>query len=296
MKKWLIILIVLAVLYGVSSAASKFFETQGDQIAVIPITGTIVSTSTSSLPLQQGSVTSTEIIDFLKDAEKKDSVKAIILEINSPGGTVVATREIAAYVKTIEKPIIAVIREVGASGGYWIASATDKIIADPLSITGSIGVIASYLEFSELLEKFGVSYEGLKAGELKDIGSPFRKMTSEERTIFQKKLDLIHEYFIAEVAENRQLSKQQVKNVATGVYFLGKEAKDLGLVDELGTREDAIAEAKNMAGIEDAEIVEYEKESSLLDLVTGIRTESFFSIGRGIAAELKGSEGLQIRT
>ena len=299
MGKLIKVIAIIAVLYLISSLASKLLGDdldQTDKIAVVPIKGVITTSAGSISPLQQSGTTSKEIIEFLEKAEDDKKVKAIVLDINSPGGTVVASREVAEKVKEIEKPTVAVIRDVGASGAYWIATASDLIVADPLSITGSVGVIASYLEFSELFDEYGITYQGLKAGELKDMGSPFKTLTSQERSIIQKKLDRVHEHFIDEVVKNRELPESSVSEISTGVYFLGEEALELGLIDEFGNKADAIDRAEELAEIEDSKVVEYEKESTLLDVLTNINAMSFFYMGKGIGAQLQQTEmkGLEI--
>ncbi len=280
---------ILVVLFLVSLGISKILAFDiGNKIAVIKISGAIVSDETK-IPFQSTLATSSKIIEFIEDADKSDSVKGIVLEINSPGGTVVASKDVADKVKSVNKPVVALIRDVGASGAYWVATAADKIVADPMSITGSIGVISSYLEFSDLMDNYGVTYEGLKSGKYKDIGSPFKKLTGDERGILQKKLDLIHDYFISEVAANRKLSEDKTRQLATGVYFLGVEAKDLGLVDELGGKDLAINITKQLAGITDASIVTYEETESLLDVFSRIESSGAYYFGRGFAAQLQDS-------
>jgi len=141
-------------------------------VALISVEGIIMGGGSS---FGQEIVSSKTIVDFLKDAEEKSRVEAVVLEINSPGGSAVASDEIASQIKKMEKPVVVVIREVGASGGYWVASAADYVIANRMSITGSIGVISSYLEFSGLMERYGVSYERLVAGEYKDTFSRVKR-------------------------------------------------------------------------------------------------------------------------
>ncbi|MEK6861624.1 MAG: signal peptide peptidase SppA [Nanoarchaeota archaeon] len=286
--KFSTIITVIVILYLVSYLTSKFIVEDGisNKIAVIPIEGTIGSSSTK-VPFQKIDASSEKIISYIKDANENKYIKGILLDINSPGGTVVASREIAEAVKKSNKPVVAFINEIGTSGAYWIASASDKIISDQLSITGSIGVIAGYLEFSELFEKYGVTYESLKSGKYKDIASPFKKMTEEERNILQKKLDLIHKRFIEAVAENRDLSKNSVEKLATGIYFLGEEAKDLGLIDILGTKELAINITKELANISEASLVEYKEAIGIFDLLSQIGAHSSFYIGKGIGSSLK---------
>jgi protease-4 len=285
-KFWFFIIIVLS-LWLLSFLISSVFKVEdfGDKIAIIPIKGVITTDGFEDI-LRSGGVSSTSIVKSIQKANSDSSVKGIILEINSPGGTVVASKEIANEVKKSNKPVVSLIREVGASGAYWIASSSDNIVADPLSITGSIGVIGSYLEFSELMEEYGVGYERLVAGDLKDTGSPFKKLSEEEKSLLQDKLDIIHEVFIEEVAKNRDLDKKEVKEIANGFFYLGKEAKELGLVDELGDKELAINITKKLANVEDINIVRYEEKRGLSDLLSKISAYSFYFIGRGIGKEL----------
>lgn len=235
------------------------------------------------------STSSTDIIELLEKADANKNVKAIILEINSPGGTAVASKEIADKIKQIKnhKPVIAWIREVGASGAYWISSASTKIIADPLSITGSIGVISSYLEFSELMEEYGVSYEGLSSGKYKDIGSPYKKLTLEERNILQKKLDLIHNYFVNEVSLNRNISRSKIQDIANGIFYLGIEAKSLNLIDEFGSKDKAVEIAEQEANITSSTLITYEKKKTLLDILSQLSSSFSFYIGKGISSNMK---------
>jgi len=154
-----------------------------------------------------------------------------------------------------------------------------------MSVTGSIGVIASYLGFSGFLEDHNVTYERLVSGSLKDIGSPFKEMTPEERALFQKSLDGIHDYFIEEVAKNRNLKKRDVEKIATGIFYIGTEAKDLGLVDELGGRDEVIAYVEEQIG-EDADFVTYEKKKGFFESLSKIFNENSFYIGKGIGNSL----------
>ncbi|MEK6839593.1 MAG: signal peptide peptidase SppA [Nanoarchaeota archaeon] len=251
-----------------------------NKIAIIPIRGMIVSQDASSF--YQKTTASSTIIEFLKLAIKNENIKGIVLDINSPGGTVVASKEIAEVVKSSPKPVVAFIHEIGTSGAYWIATAADEIVADPLSITGSIGVTASYLEFSKLFEEYGITYRSLKAGKFKDIGSPFKELTTEEQTLLEQKLDKIHDVFIREVASNRNLTEPAVRALATGIYFLGEEAQELGLIDTLGNKELAINKTKERAGITDAKLTTFKKERSVVDVLSSLSIQALYSLGRGI--------------
>ncbi len=291
MKKIRIIFTTIILLWVAAYFISLGFENKrdviSDGIAIVPIKGAILPEDSNDI-LSGSGMGSDTIINNLKRAENNDGIKAVVLEINSPGGTVVASREVANYVKSLseKKPIVAWIREVGASGAYWIASSSDVIIADEMSITGSVGVISSYLEFSGLLERYGVEYERLVAGDLKDVGSPFRDLNDNERNLMNIKLKKIQDIFIKDVAENRKLDNAQINEIRHGFFYLGVEAKELGLIDEFGGREKAIAKAKELAGIKDGKVVEYKSEKSLLDLIEGFTNKAFFSMGRGIGMSL----------
>jgi len=259
-----------------------------NNIALIPIKGTITADDGSQGTLfSSGGSSSSVIVDFIQRANEDDNIKGIILEINSPGGTVVASKEIADAVKNSNKPVVAWIREVGASGAYWVASASDIIVADPLSITGSIGVIGSYLEFSGLMEDYGVGYEDLKAGEYKDAGTPFKKLTNDEKDLLQSKLDTVHEYFIDEVAANRRLGVKDVRQVANGMFYLGGEAKQLGLVDVLGGRAEVDSAIMRLTNVKEVKIVSFQRKTSVLDILGRVTNENSYLVGKGIGDSLK---------
>jgi len=260
------------------------FESLDGNVALIEITGIIVAEKGSDF-LFADVTNPEEIRKLIRKADKNDKIKAIVFKINSPGGSAVASEEIAREIEKINKTTVAWIREVGASGAYWIASSTDYIIANRMSITGSIGVIASYLGFSGFLAEHNVTYERLVAGELKDIGSPFKDMTAEEKALFEKSLDDIHDYFIEEVAKNRNLKEKDVKKIATGLFYLGAEAKKLGLVDELGSRDEVIGYLEEEIG-EDVDIVEYKKEKGFLSSLSQVMNDKFFYMGMGIGSSL----------
>jgi protease IV len=259
-------------------------------VAIIPIEGVIMGSGGSSF--SQSIVNSQSIVELIKKADDNPSIKVILLEINSPGGSAVASDEIATAIKNTNKPTIALIREVGASGGYWVATATDHIIANRMSITGSIGVISSYLEFSGLMEEYGVSYQRLVAGNKKDIGTPLRKLSSKEEEILQKKLNKIHDYFIKEIAENRGLSVENVRKVATGEFYLGVEAKELNLIDQLGNKESVEKYIKETYSIEKITFVSYIQPTGFFDLFSGVFSKFFFNIGEGFGSKLMQNQNL----
>src|SRR3989338_5799302 len=268
----------------ISLFAGVDVESLSGNVALITLEGVIVGSDDSKF-LFESRVSSTDAVELIEKADKNPNIKAIILEINSPGGSAVASEEIANAVRKTNKTTVAWIREVGASGGYWIASAADHIVANRVSITGSIGVIASYLEFPGLLEEYNVTYQRLVSGKYKDIGSPFREMTAEEKEIFQQNLDEIRDYFVSEVAKNRNLNKKDVDKIANGLFYLGVQAKELGLVDELGGKDEVISYIERKESIT-AEVVEYKTEKTLFDILSDVLSKQSFFVGRGIGSSL----------
>jgi len=280
-KKFKTVLKVLLIIWVLSFFIGKIFSGEvGDKVAIIPIEGPIMS-SISASPFGGNVVDSETIVDLIKEASEAKNVKAIILEINSPGGTVVASKEIARAVSELEVPVVSVIREVGASGAYWIATASDYIIADEMSITGSIGVNGGYLEFSGLMDEYGVGYEEMTAGKYKDMGNKYEKLSSKERKIMQKKLDLIYENFLGAVAENRNLTYTRVAEIAEGLYYLGVEAMELGLIDGFGGMKEGKEKVEELTGLELEEKV-YKVDEGIFSAFDMIGAKSSYGVGRGI--------------
>src|SRR3989338_3938211 len=288
MKKWKFVIVLLIILWLAAIITSNYIKEnskpsfQDDNIALIPISGEITSSGDSSLPFSVSGASSEVLVDLIKKANDDSSIKGIILEINSPGGTVLASKEITDAVKESKKPVVAWIRELGASGAYWVASGSDYIIADPMSITGSIGVIGSYLQFEKLMEKYGVIYEQLTTGKYKDTGSPFRELTTEERNLLQGKLNIIHDYFVSDVEANRKLSKEQVEKLANGIFYLGVEAKELGLIDRLRGKKEAEEKIKELTGLKSINLVSYQRKKSFFESLAGLSAYNSYFIGKGI--------------
>ncbi len=253
-------------------------------VAVIPIEGVITTGADAGL-LPGKAVESQKVVDRIKDAEENEDIKALVFEINSPGGTPVATYEIAQAIRAVKKPTIAVIREVGASGGYWVATAAQEVWANELSITGSIGVLSSHLEFAGLLKDYNVTYRRLVAGKYKDAGSPWKEMSGEEQKLFEVLLSKLHDSFITAVAQNRNLPKEKVKELATGFVFLGSEAKEYGLVDYLGSKKDAIAALEKKLNIT-ADLVVYKEKPAFFDLFSASLQQPLAALGNGIGVGL----------
>lgn len=249
-------------------------------VAVIPIDGIITTGSSSALSL---AANSKDIVELIEEADKEDKIKAILLEINSPGGAPVATDEIASAAALANKTVVAVIRETGASGAYWVATAADRIFANRMSVTGSIGVTASGLEFSDFITEHNITYRRLVAGKYKDVGTPWRALGPEEQKLYQDLLDTLHEQFIGSVAKNRNLPESSVRELATGWVYLGAQAKELGLVDEIGGRKEALLYIEKNLNIT-AEPVEYSKPKTFFEELTKMTSEGFYSLGQGIGS------------
>ena len=285
-RRWHILIIAIVLIWLLTFSVSKIITSSQilaeDEIAIINIEGELSTLQQYPFSLQPPT---SSVINNLDKASKNNNIKAIILVINSPGGTVIASKEIADFIAGIDKPVISVIREIGTSGAYWIASSSDLIIADELSITGSIGVTSSYLEFSGLMDKLGVNYEQLSVGEYKELGNPFQQLTLEEKAILDSKLQLIHAAFLKKIQEKRTI--KNIEKVKTGEFFLGSEALELGLVDKLGNLDTAVQEAKALAGIKEARLVIMEEQKDTLSLLSLFSSQSSYFIGRGIGAELK---------
>ncbi len=253
-------LLVVAVV-GFSLLTSLTLESSwlgGEKVAVVRIEGVILD--------------SREAIEELRKFRDNPSIKAIVLRIDSPGGGVVPSQEIYAEVlkaRTEGKvKVIASMGNLAASGGYYIAAATDKIVANPGTLTGSIGVIMELANVQGLLEKVGVQSVVIKSGKHKDLASPFRTMSPEERALLQSVLDDVHDQFIQAVAAGRAMKVEQVRDLADGRIFTGRQAKAAKLVDELGDLQDAIKLAARMVGIVgEPRVIETRKRFSLRDLL-----------------------------
>ena len=224
---------------------------------------------------------SKNIVDEIKSYIKDRSVKAIVLRIDSPGGGVVPSQEIYEEVRkaAVQKKIVVSMGSVAASGGYYIASPASRIIANPGTITGSIGVIMEVPNIKGLMDKIGVKTEVIKSGRYKDIASVFRGIGSEEREILQGVMDEVHWQFIKAVSEGRRMPVEDIRKIADGRIFSGSQALKIGLVDELGSLEDAVKVAAKMAGIKgEPEVVKKKERSPILDLLDGKIQESISKV------------------
>lgn len=262
------VLVGLAVIVGLivfffvaSLLVMRFGATPGEfsfggRIAVVEIRGVITQSS--------------GVIDELRRHREDNGVKAIVLRIDSPGGGVGPSQEIYQEVlKTRkEKKVLTSMGAVAASGGYYIACGSDLIVANPGTITGSIGVVMQFSNFEELMKKIGIKGVVIKSGAFKDTGSPFREMTPEERRLLQQVIDSVQEQFVQAVATGRKMDRAKVAEIADGRILTGEQARKLGLVDELGNLQDAIDLAAKLVGIEGRPQVIYPRRKvTLWDLV-----------------------------
>lgn len=199
----------------------------------------------------------------LQKAEKDDRVRALIVRINSPGGTITASdvlyHELLAFKERRKVPVIAAIMDVGASGGYYAALAADAIVANPTTVTGSIGVVMVTVNAQGLLEKIGVAPLAIKSGPMKDAGSPFRSLTEPERAVFQSIIDEMYGRFVELIVKARKLPEDRVRAVADGRVYTAEQALRLGLVDRIGYLEDVVTLAKERAGLTEARVVMYHR-------------------------------------
>lgn len=242
MKKWIIIGIVgiFVVLYLISvftPKAESSYSRKG--VGILEIKGILEDPK--------------EELEVLEKLLKRKDVKALLVYINSPGGGVVASQELYYAIRKFKEekkiPVISYISSIGASGGYYVAIAGDKIMAAPGAITGSIGVIASFPAYYKLLKKVGIDFRVLKKGKFKDAGSPFRDLTEEEKEYLTQLLQDIYDQFVEEVAKRRNLDMEELHKWAEGKIFTGRRAKEIGLVDTIGTYQDALMLAGSLAGI-----------------------------------------------
>jgi protease-4 len=264
----LIVLLTAAVLGGIffvvlfltsslsgRKTAAALSVIEADRVAMVKIEGLLIS--------------SEHVVEELNDYADDPSVKAIVIRIDSPGGGVVVSQEIYNAVKNAKKEgkkIIVSMGSVAASGGYYVAAAADKIVANPGTLTGSIGVKMEFANVEKLLEKIGVKGMVVKAGEFKDIGSPYRDMTPQERKLLQDVIDDVHSQFIKAVAEGRNLPEADVRAIADGRIFTGQQALALKLVDKLGDLGDSIRLAGSLAGIKGKpKVVEKRKKIPFLE-------------------------------
>lgn len=228
----------------------------GDAVAVVYVEGVIMS--------------SERVVENLKSADSNGRVKAIVLRVDSPGGGVAPSDEIYNQILKTKKPVVVSMGTLAASGGYYISAPADVIYANPNTLTGSIGVIMEFVDFAELMEKYGVQAEVVKSGNMKDIGSYFRHMTDKERAVFQSVVDDAFDNFVHVIMEGRGMTEEEVLAIADGRVYTGRQAQLLGLVDELGDLPEAIEEAARLGEIEgEPYVIEYHEQPDIYEGLFG---------------------------
>lgn len=248
----------------------------GETIGVIYVEGPIIGGRGGAGVFGGTSVAGSEdIMNQLKEAREDASIKAVLIRINSPGGSAPASQEIGDEIEALKKSgkkVVVSMGDVAASGGYWLAAKADKIVANPATMTGSIGVIMETQNLEGLFNKLGIDTETFKSGPHKDIGSATRQMTAEERQILQGMVNDIYDQFIDVVAKGRKMDREKVRKLADGRIYTGRQAKQLGLVDELGNFHYAIRYTAKLADIEgEPNLREFGVKSPFGFLLTGSR-------------------------
>ncbi len=281
---------------GVSYTGTVVQEGDGDaHVAIIPIYNALVDGDTPT----DGSATGGDDIVRMLDAiaEDEDSWDAVILELDTPGGSVLASEEITDALARLKDEtdlkVLAWMRGTAASAGYYISAPTDRIVASEHTFTGSIGVILEYYVAEELADKVGVEQVVIKSGKLKDIGNPLRKATPEERALFQSIIDEAYDTFVGVVAEGRDLPEDEVRTLADGRIYTGKQAEKLGLVDTLGLRRTAYDEVAKLIDVEDGEdldVVTYSRSYGFLESLgaTAQPTLDTLATARAVGDVLRG--------
>lgn len=231
----LTLVIIITLVTGLSYGLTSISDGECN-IAVMPISGVIVPLG-HGYDYQDFSVTPADVRDFLATLKDDTTIEGVLFEVNSPGGTPVAAEDIAQQIKNMELPNAVLIGDVGASGGYMIASAGDRIFASAMSDVGSIGVTMSYVENSDKNKKDGLTYVPLTTGKFKDAGSPDKPLSAEDRNYFQSQLDIVYNEFVNIVATNRYIDVDDVKKIADGSTLIGQKAVDAKLVDAIGNRD-----------------------------------------------------------
>ncbi len=240
-----------------------------NKIVLIPIKGIITAQKTKKYFFEAPNIVDS-VKKQLEQAHDDNDVKAVILEIDSPGGGITASdiiyKEILEFKEKTNKSVIVSMQDVAASGAYYISAAADKIVSHPTTITGSIGVIMPLINITNLIEKYGIEDTSIKSGDMKNIGSPLKKMSDEERKVLHDIVDEMYTRFLSIISNGRNMKIEDVRKLADGRIYTGKQALDNGLVDQLGYIEDAITLAKEMTGLKEAKVIKYKRMFNLSEI------------------------------
>lgn len=248
-------------------------EKKGGKIAVIDVAGAIDGRGSHV----SGDAMLLSVSRQLRLAERDEDVKAVILQIDSPGGGLTASDVLHEEIQRLRrggKPVVVYIGGLAASGGFYIAAGADKVIASPTALVGSFGVIMPHIQVEELMRKIGVKVDPLKSTEMKDIGSPFREMTEEERRFFLEILEHYHSRFVAIIRDGRKIEESTVRSLANGKVYTAEQAKSFGLIDEIGYFDAALSAAERIANAEGAAVIVYEHPFRLKELFDAARSFS----------------------
>ena len=250
----------------------------GPAVALIDIAGPIVSGTVDVFDARRMAA-SGDIVPLIRRAADKSDVKALVLRLNSPGGSVVGSDEIYHALQEVDKPVVVLMKEVAASGAYYVSMAAHHIVVNPNTLTGSIGVIGQFPNARELMDKIGLKMTTIKSGKVKDIGNPFREMTEEEKAIFQDIVDETYGRFVEIVSAGRNMPEGQVRELADGRVYTGQKALEMGLVDALGYERDAISKAAELGGIEgEPRVVHLVRERMFFEMLLGTTSHALRSI------------------
>lgn len=258
-----------AALFGSNEIRENVVEEgeDGQRIAQLSIDGTIANTGENSFFSGEG-YNHQFFLDQLEEVQEDPSVSAVLLEINTPGGGVYESAEIAKEIREIQAediPVYVSMKNMGASGGYYVSASADKIFATSETLTGSIGVIMSGMNFSELMDNLGIEDQTYKSGPLKDMGSATREPSEEDEQVMQEYVDNSYDRFVEVVANGRDMSEDQVREIADGRIYDGQQARDNDLIDELGFPEDALVTLKEDEQLQNAQVFEYDVATTGFD-------------------------------
>ena len=279
-----VLLVVAGVVVGVRFAGRVAARRFPDyNVAEVAVEGPITRDGRGrSVPQRPGGAGADDIVEQIEAADDDDAVEALLVKLNTPGGEVVPSDDIRRAAQSFDGPTVAYATDVCASGGYWIASGCDALWARDASVVGSIGVIGSSVNASELADRLGVSYERFAAGRYKDAGMPLKELSDDERAYLQGLVDDFYDDFVERVAEGRDMDPEAIRDTEARVY-LGREAADLGLVDALGTRDEVEAAVEETLGVE-ASVEEFQPRRRVVERLRGGAATVAFALGAGVTS------------
>ncbi len=262
MKRWIFLILLLFIIASVMISGLIARVPVGDRVAIVKVSGVIVN------PLP--------VVRKIERLRKDKSVKALVIRVDSPGGSVGASQEIYRAIERFResgKPVVVSMGNVAASGAYYLSAAADYIFANPGTVTGSIGVVIQHIAYKELLEKIGIKATVIKTGKFKDTLNPFRELTQEEKKYLKETIEDAYEQFIEAILRYRKIDEERLREIADGRVITGEKAKEIGLVDEIGGLEDAVEKAKELAGVPKAREFFVPEEKTLLQRFLGAGLE-----------------------